>query len=64
MNVRVLLNCDCMWSSEPWLFFGIEQFGCLEDEQAYAMHLPATGMFQYSEGFTLLGMELPSTETL
>jgi len=59
-NLRTLVECDCLWSSEPWMNFGVEQFGCLEDEQAYSAALPGTGLFEYIDtSMTLLGMEMP-----
>ncbi len=57
---RSLLSCDCFWSTEDWLLFGVEEYPDIEAVQESTRALRAMGWFKYFESRILLGTpEMP-----
>jgi hypothetical protein len=48
-----------VWSSEEWLAWGVEKYPDIEAVQKHAMNLFALNWFQYVDGKTYLGTEMP-----
>lgn len=57
VGAEMIINCDSIWSSEPWLFFGINKFPDIEAVQKHAANLVQIEWYRYVEGKTLLGTE-------
>lgn len=52
---RVILFCDCFWSTEDWLMFGLEEYPNIEAVQAYTREFRKMGWFKYFESSIILG---------
>jgi len=49
----------CVWSSEEWLAWGVEKYPDIEAVQKHAVNLFGMNWFQYFDGKTYLGTEMP-----
>jgi len=57
---RSILSCDCFWSTEDWLLFGVEEYPNIEAVQESTRALRKMGWFKYFESRILLGTpEMP-----
>jgi hypothetical protein len=57
---RTVLACDCFWSTEDWLLFGVEEYPNIEAVQASTRALREMGWFKYFESRIVLGtLEMP-----
>ena len=57
---RSILSCDCFWSTEDWLLFGVEEYPDIEAVQEYTRAFREMGWFKYFESRILLGTpEMP-----
>jgi hypothetical protein len=54
----VMVN-TCSWSSEEWLAWGVEKYPNVEAAQQHALNLFNMNWYQYIEGKTYLGVEMP-----
>jgi hypothetical protein len=53
---RVVI-CDSSWSSDHWLFFGVEKFPDIEAVQKYHRMLSEINWFRYIDSTTTLGTQ-------
>jgi hypothetical protein len=53
---RVVM-CDSSWSSDHWIFFGVEKFPDLEAVQKYHAVLSEIDWFRYLDSITALGTQ-------
>ena len=58
VGAKSVVLCDGSWSSEQWLFFGIEEYPDIEAVQAHAHLLNEIQWFRYVESTTALGTAL------
>lgn len=57
---RAVLSCDCFWSTEDWLLFGVEEYPDIEAVQESTRAFREMGWFKYFESRILLGTpEMP-----
>lgn len=57
---RSVLACDCFWSTEDWLLFGVEEYPDVESVQESTRALREMGWFKYFESRIILGTsEMP-----
>ena len=57
---RSLLSCDCFWSTEDWMLFGVEEYPDIESVQESTRALREMGWFKYFESRIVLGTrEMP-----
>jgi hypothetical protein len=57
---RSVLACDCFWSTEDWLLFGVEEYPDVESVQESTEALREMGWFKYFESRIILGIsEMP-----
>jgi hypothetical protein len=52
---KSIISVDSSWSSEEWLFFGVEEFPDIEAAQKHAKDLNELNWFRYLESKSLLG---------
>ena len=57
---KSVITCDSTWSSEKWLFWGVEEFPSIEAIQEHAKLLGDLNWFRYCDSETLLGAALPA----
>ena len=57
---KTIIACNTVWSSEPWLVFGINEYPDIEAVQKHAELCLEIQHFRYTEGKTLLGVVWPS----
>ena len=57
LGVKTLDLGDSTWSSEHWLFFGLEEYPDMAAVQAHAAYLMEINWFKYTEAKILLGTE-------
>ena len=53
-----IIGCDCIWSSEPWLSFGVQKYPDIEAAQKHAADLAELGWYRYVDAMTVLGTEV------
>jgi hypothetical protein len=57
---RNILTCDCFWSTEDWMLFGVEEYPDIEGVQESTAALRKMGWFKYFESRIILGIpEMP-----
>ena len=56
---KSVLVCDSSWTSDQWLFFGIEEFPDIESVQNYSQALRDLEWFRYIDSITVLGTTIP-----
>jgi len=57
---RSVLACDCFWSTEDWLLFGVEEYPDVDAVQESTRALREMGWFKYFESRIILGTaEMP-----
>jgi hypothetical protein len=54
---KVIVMADSSWSSEEWLFFGVEEYPDIESEQNHTKKLNELNWFRYLESKVILGTE-------
>jgi hypothetical protein len=54
---EVILSCDSVWSSEPWLSFGVQKFPDIEAAQKHGAELANFEWYRYVDAMTGLGTE-------
>ena len=60
LDGRSVLTCDCFWSTEDWLLFGVEEYPDVESVQESNRALREMGWFKYFESRIILGTpEMP-----
>ncbi len=57
-GVKEIINCDSSWSSDQWLFFGVEEYPNIEAVQQYHAALNEINWFRYIDGITVLGTKV------
>ncbi|UCG00060.1 MAG: hypothetical protein JSV89_11085 [Spirochaetaceae bacterium] len=58
---RNVLICDCFWSTEDWLLFGVEEYPDIESVQKSTAWFRKSGWFKYFESRIILGTaEMPA----
>ena len=50
--------CDTNWSSDQWLFAGIEEFPNIEAVQNYTAAVSELNLFRYVEATSVLGTKM------
>jgi hypothetical protein len=58
LGVESIIVCDCTWSSEEWLAWGVEKYPDIEAVQKHVNRLYQLNWFEYVESKTYLGTEL------
>jgi hypothetical protein len=57
---RTIVACDCFWSTEDWLLFGVEEYPDIGAVQNSTRALREMGWFRYFESRIVLGTpEMP-----
>jgi len=51
---KTVLSCSSAWSSEQWMFFGVEEFPDIDAVQKYGEELLALDWFRYIESMSML----------
>ena len=60
LGSRNILTCDCFWSTEDWLLFGVEEYPDMESVQESTRAFREMGWFKYFESRIILGTpEMP-----
>lgn len=54
-GIKNIKTCNCRWSNEEWLEFGMEEFPTLEAVQEYNNALSELGMYKYFNAKVFLG---------
>ncbi len=57
-GVKSTLICDSSWTSEQFLFWGVEEFPSIEAVQEFHKVLNEIDWFRYFEAVTLLGTKM------
>ena len=57
---KIILFCESGWSSENWLYCGVEEYPSLEAVQELARCLQELNWFRYFEAEILLGTAVPA----
>ena len=60
VGAKRMIMCDSSWSSEQWLFWGVEEFPSLEAHQEYSKCLSDLNWFRYVDSDILLGTAVPT----
>ena len=55
LGIKSTVVCDSSWTSDKWLFWGVEEYPDMEAVQEYARHLVELDWFRYVDSETLLG---------
>ena len=53
-----IILADTSWSSEEWLFFGVEEYPDIEAEQKHVKDLNDMNFFRYLDSKVILGTEV------
>ncbi len=56
---KTIIACNSIWSSEPWLVFGVNEYPDIEAVQKHAELCWEIQHFRYTEAKTLLGVAWP-----
>lgn len=58
---KYVIACDCRWSNEEWMGFGVQEFPDIEAEQGFTKFMEGLEWWRYCEAKTYLGtpVELP-----
>ena len=59
VGAEIILFCNSAWSSEEWLFWGVEKYPDIEAAQMHADNLASVNWFKYGESKVYLGTEMP-----
>ena len=59
---KVILLCNSTWTSEQWLYWGVEEFPSLEAVQEYSRCLEELNWFRYVDSEVLLGSKAEEPE--
>ena len=54
---KVLISCDCAWSTEVWQFWGVTEFPNVAALQKHIAFLIEIDWYRYIESETMLGTE-------
>ena len=57
---KVIVSCSSAWSSEQWLWFGVEEYPDIEAVHKHTEDLLALNWFRYFVGVTTLGTKWES----
>jgi hypothetical protein len=57
LGVESIITCTSGWSSEEWLFWGVEKYPDIEAVQKHTDNLFNINWFEYVESKTYLGVE-------
>jgi hypothetical protein len=52
---KTIASADCAWSSEEWLFFGLEEYPDIEAEQQHVKNMIDKNLFRYMDSKVILG---------
>jgi hypothetical protein len=55
VGAKPLLMCMSLWSSEQWMFFGVEEFPDIEAVQKHTETLLGFDHYRYLESMSVLG---------
>ena len=55
---KTIVSADCSWSSEEYLFFGVEEYPDIEAEQKHVKDLNDMNFFRYLDSKVILGTEV------
>lgn len=55
---KTLVTADCSWSSEEWMFFGVEEYPDIAAEQKHVEELLSVNFFRYVDSKVWLGSEM------
>jgi len=55
VGAEMVISCNTVWSSEPWLSFGVQKFPDIEAVQKHAAQLMELEWYRYVDAVTLLG---------
>lgn len=54
-GIKKIIVCDCFWSTEDWILFGVEEYPNTEAVQEATKALRKIGFFRYFESRIFLG---------
>jgi len=57
LGVKTIILCDAAWSTEHWVFFGVEEYPDMEAVQAHAAYFIESNWFKYIEAEIVFGTE-------
>jgi len=63
VGAKRIIMCDSSWSSEQWLFWGVEEFPSQEAHQEHSKCLSDLNWFRYVDSDILLGTAVPTETT-
>jgi hypothetical protein len=52
---KTIVSADCAWSSEEYLFFGVEEYPDIEAEQKHVKFMNDMNWFRYIDSKVILG---------
>ena len=52
---KIVLVCDCAWSTDQWMFFGVEEYPDIESAQRFGRLKLELPWSRYLEGVSFLG---------
>jgi hypothetical protein len=55
---KSIVSADCSWSSEEWMFFGLEEYPDIESEQQHVKNMNDKNLFKYMDSKAILGTEM------
>jgi len=54
-GVKPIISCNCYWSGEQWMVFGVEEYPDIETVQRVAQLQLDANWERYAQGITVLG---------
>lgn len=55
LGIKSVVVCDSSWTSDKWLFWGVEEYPDMQALQEYSRYLSELDWFRYVDAETLLG---------
>ena len=58
VGAKNYIQCNSAWSSEPWLYFGVQEYPDMAAVQEHANDMLEIGWFRYFDGEIMLGTKI------
>ena len=55
---KIIVSADSSWSSEEFLFFGVEEYPDIEAEQKHVKFLNDMNLYRYTDSKVILGTKV------
>ena len=55
---KTVIFCDCSWSAEQWMFFGVEEYPDIESVQRVVELQREVNWGRYMQGISFLGTKM------